>query len=390
MESPGSHGRPGVRINAAPEPGRRPGRHRCRVCSGRPPTGRVLDLVTAAASGSWTVSLFWPAATQHEQGDFFLTIRVLRVVRLLKFLRYMPESLVLYSAVRHEFSILRVFLVIVFTIIFFFGSLVWAVEDDDTFPSIPSAMWWAATTITTVGYGDVVPLTNAGRCIGFAMMLIGYSILAVPTLVNSNMIGDGLRSTSSSASLTESPRRAPALPAAEEGEAEGGEAEALTRSGRSGGEIGWTHRSEYPFFADLQTVHGGAGCISCPPLYQGLDRTLCVFLASAVPRTAEAAAAPAVRAGVRLPDAAARGGARAGGRRHPGRGPGRQLLHVRRGPLRGGRGRPLCRGHRQVLVGGPVFFRPSAAAPRGRARRLRAAAPWQPSSRPSSFSRSAS
>ncbi|WP_430511801.1 cyclic nucleotide-gated ion channel [Pannonibacter phragmitetus] len=74
-------------------------------------------------------------------------------------------------------------MIIIVGVILVAATLMYMVEHDDqpeSFGSIPAAMWWAVTTATTVGYGDVVPITPLGKVIGGLVMLTGYALLALP------------------------------------------------------------------------------------------------------------------------------------------------------------------------------------------------------------------
>ncbi len=109
-------------------------------------------------------------------------VRVLRVFRLLKLLAYVEEANILmqglYAARRKVF----VFLCTVFVLAVIFGALLYVVEGPaHGFTSIPKGIYWAASTITTVGYGDITPKTPFGQVIATLVMLVGYAVLAVPT-----------------------------------------------------------------------------------------------------------------------------------------------------------------------------------------------------------------
>ena len=109
-------------------------------------------------------------------------IRVMRIFRILKLARYLKDSnLLLRSLLMAQRKILVFFstLAILVTVL---GSLLYMVEGaENGFTSIPTSIYWAIVTITTVGYGDIVPQTYLGKAIASFTMLLGYSILAVPT-----------------------------------------------------------------------------------------------------------------------------------------------------------------------------------------------------------------
>ena len=109
-------------------------------------------------------------------------IRLLRVFRVLKLVRYLREAQVLLTALRASGRKITVFFGGVLTLVLIIGTLMYLIEGEEGgFTSIPTAMYWAVVTITTVGYGDIVPKTLAGKALAAVAMLLGYSIIAVPT-----------------------------------------------------------------------------------------------------------------------------------------------------------------------------------------------------------------
>ena len=81
-------------------------------------------------------------------------------------------------------------MLVVIAIVIILGSIMYIVESDESgFTSIPESIYWAIVTITTVGYGDMTPITPAGKLIASLIMLIGYCIIAVPTgIVSAEMV----------------------------------------------------------------------------------------------------------------------------------------------------------------------------------------------------------
>ena len=110
------------------------------------------------------------------------TLRLLRVFRVFKLAHYLTEAEVLTHALRQSGRKILLFLGTVLTIVTIMGALMYLVEGPEHgYTSIPTGVYWAVVTVTTVGYGDVSPATPAGRFLAAMLMLLGYGILAVPT-----------------------------------------------------------------------------------------------------------------------------------------------------------------------------------------------------------------
>jgi len=109
-------------------------------------------------------------------------LRVLRVFRILKVVKYVSEAEVLMQAMRASRRKITVFLFSVVSLVIILGSLMYLIESEETgFTSIPESIYWAIVTLTTVGYGDIRPGTPLGQALAAVVMIMGYSIIAVPT-----------------------------------------------------------------------------------------------------------------------------------------------------------------------------------------------------------------
>lgn len=109
-------------------------------------------------------------------------LRLMRIFRVLKLGEYLQESELLWNALSAARRKISVFLLAMITLVIVIGALMYAIEGPaHGFRSIAVGIYWAIVTITTVGYGDVAPTTPLGRFIASAVMLMGYSIIAVPT-----------------------------------------------------------------------------------------------------------------------------------------------------------------------------------------------------------------
>lgn len=139
-------------------------------------TWGVIDLLSVLPT---YISLFF--AGYH----YLLVIRILRllrVFRVLKLVRFTTEGQLLVHAMRASAYKIGVFISFMLTIVVLLSTLMYVVERGNPgFSSIPSSIYWGIVTITTVGFGDIVPHTFPGKFITSFIMLCGYSIIAIPT-----------------------------------------------------------------------------------------------------------------------------------------------------------------------------------------------------------------
>ncbi|MET0101870.1 MAG: ion transporter [Sedimenticola sp.] len=109
------------------------------------------------------------------------SIRLLRVFRVFKLARYLGEVISLMHALRATRHKITVFLSMVLALALILGTLMYVVEGEaGGFTSIPAGVYWAIVTLTTVGYGDLAPLTLPGQIIASIGMLLGYSMIIIP------------------------------------------------------------------------------------------------------------------------------------------------------------------------------------------------------------------
>lgn len=124
-------------------------------------------------------------------------LRMLRLFRILKLTQYVEEGGELMGALWRSRRKIFVFLSAIMTVVVIFAALMYLIEGPDHgFNSIPTSMYWAVTTMATVGYGDIVPQTAAGRFITTVLVLIGYSVIAVPTGIYTAELASSLREVS--------------------------------------------------------------------------------------------------------------------------------------------------------------------------------------------------
>jgi voltage-gated potassium channel len=157
---------------------------RARVAYALTP-GAIVDLVALAP---FVLQLF---------GDVNLRVLLLvRLLRLFKLARYSTGFQALFEALRRERHALLACLLILFSVVLVFAALMYTVERDAqpaVFGSIPQAMWWAMETVTTVGYGDVIPATGFGRIIGGLTMIAGIVMLALPVAIIATSFAEVIR-----------------------------------------------------------------------------------------------------------------------------------------------------------------------------------------------------
>lgn len=109
-------------------------------------------------------------------------LRLLRVFRILRLVRFTKESAFLMTSLKRSGYKILLFLMSVLFIVTILGTIMYVVEGGQAgFVSIPQSIYWAIVTVTTVGYGDLVPLTVLGKFISSFAMMLGYAIIAVPT-----------------------------------------------------------------------------------------------------------------------------------------------------------------------------------------------------------------
>ena len=125
------------------------------------------------------ISLFVPGT---EVFTVIRVLRVLRIFRVLKLVQFMGEADLLRKAMIASRRKIMVFLFAVLNIVIILGSIMYLVEGEKAgFDNIPRSIYWAIVTLTTVGYGDISPITNLGQAIAAMVMIMGYGLIAVPT-----------------------------------------------------------------------------------------------------------------------------------------------------------------------------------------------------------------
>ncbi|WP_455498684.1 ion transporter [Coprobacter sp.] len=118
-------------------------------------------------------------------------LRLLRVFRIFKLTHFLKEGSHLVDSLHRSLKKIMIFTYFIMILVTILGALMYLVEGsvNPSFSNIPKSIYWAVVTITTVGYGDITPITFTGQLISVIVMLLGYSILAVPTgIISSELI----------------------------------------------------------------------------------------------------------------------------------------------------------------------------------------------------------
>ncbi len=127
---------------------------------------------------------------------FIRTLRLFRLFRIFKLARYSDSMVTLGTVLRSRREELLVTLFVVLVLLVFASSAMYYVESEaqpNQFSSIPAAMWWGVATLTTVGYGDVYPVTTAGRILGACIAVLGVGLFALPTGILASAFSEELQ-----------------------------------------------------------------------------------------------------------------------------------------------------------------------------------------------------
>jgi voltage-gated potassium channel len=120
-------------------------------------------------------------------------LRLLRIFRIFKLDGFLNQANFLLVSIKESLRKISIFLFFIVLMVTVFGSILYVVEHNEnpSFDSIPNSIYWAIVTITTVGYGDISPVTPLGKFIASIIMIAGYAVIAVPTgIVTSGMINN--------------------------------------------------------------------------------------------------------------------------------------------------------------------------------------------------------
>ncbi|MAK59857.1 MAG: cation transporter [Ponticaulis sp.] len=135
-------------------------------------------------------------AADHISPQMLAILKAFRLFRLFKLARYIPAFNLLRDAMRKAGSQLLISLFLALALVYVSAIALYLIEGEiqpDAFGSIPRAVWWAIATLTTVGYGDVFPITPAGRVAASCIALAGIGVVALPAGVFASSFSDVIR-----------------------------------------------------------------------------------------------------------------------------------------------------------------------------------------------------
>jgi voltage-gated potassium channel len=162
--------------------------------------GRIryaLSLYPLADLAAFLPELLWLLLPHGGDDSMLMFLRVLRLVRLLKIARFIPAFEVLGAALRRAGSQLLTALAVALALVFVAAVLLYFIEgvgqSREQFASIPRAVWWAIATLTTVGYGDVYPVTVGGKIAASVIAFAGIGVVALPTGIFASAFSEELR-----------------------------------------------------------------------------------------------------------------------------------------------------------------------------------------------------
>lgn len=135
-----------------------------------------------------------PVLTSTRYLFIFRTFRLIRIFRVLRLFAFINEGYLLLESIKRSLVKIAVYFLFVVILVVIIGTLMYMVEGqvpNTQFTDIPASIYWAIVTLTTVGYGDITPVTELGRFLCSVVMILGYTIIAVPTgIVSATMIDE--------------------------------------------------------------------------------------------------------------------------------------------------------------------------------------------------------
>lgn len=150
----------------------------------------ILDLMALLPP---YLSLIWPGLRALM---VLRAVRLMRIFRILGLFNYVREAKILLLSLAASRHRIIVFMLAVLALVTVFGTVMYMVEPKEAgFTSIPRSIYWAIVTLTTVGYGDIAPVTWLGQILASGIMILGYAIIAIPTGIVTVEMGRQARMT---------------------------------------------------------------------------------------------------------------------------------------------------------------------------------------------------
>jgi len=135
------------------------------------------------------LSIFFPPLRYFS---IMRTFRLIRIFRVLKLFTFINEGILLLESIRRSMTKILVYFLFVVVLVCIIGTIMYIIEGGrpgTQFTNIPTSIYWAIVTLTTVGYGDITPASGIGQFLSGIVMILGYTIIAVPTgIVSATMI----------------------------------------------------------------------------------------------------------------------------------------------------------------------------------------------------------
>ena len=148
----------------------------------------IIDFLATAPQ---LLSIFFPALRYMA---LMRTFRLIRIFRVLKLFAFINEGYLLLLSIQKSMTKICVYFLFVLVLVTVIGTLMFMIEGNlpgSQFRDIPSSIYWAIVTLTTVGYGDITPVTGLGKFLSSLVMILGYTIIAIPTgIVSATMIDE--------------------------------------------------------------------------------------------------------------------------------------------------------------------------------------------------------